>query len=230
MSRWFRLYDEMLDDPKVQRLPPQDFKIWINLLCLASRYDGKLPCLVDIAFALRISDNDAVTLVERLHIAGLIDKRNGGPDGFHYTPHAWEKRQYKSDNSADRVKKHREKRNVSCNVTVTPSDTETEADTETDISSDDDAPVRPQEIIDAWNSMAKRAGLPEIKMLNPKRAASLKSRIKECPDVETWSTALQNIERSKFLRGENDRGWKANFDFLLQPSSFTKLIEGSYNG
>jgi uncharacterized protein YdaU (DUF1376 family) len=97
-----------------------------------------------------------------------------------------------------------------------------------DVSSDDDAPVRPQEIIDAWNSMAKRAGLSEIKMLNPKRAASLKSRIKECPDVETWSTALQNIERSKFLRGENDRGWKANFDFLLQPSSFTKLIEGSY--
>lgn len=96
------------------------------------------------------------------------------------------------------------------------------------MSSDDDAPVRPDEIIDAWNSMAKRAGLPEIKMLNPKRAASLKSRIKECPDVETWSTALQNIERSKFLRGENDRGWKANFDFLLQPSSFTKLIEGSY--
>lgn len=97
-----------------------------------------------------------------------------------------------------------------------------------DVSSGDDAPVRPQEIIDAWNSMAKRAGLSEIKMLNPKRAASLKSRIKECPDVETWSTALQNIERSKFLRGDNDRGWKANFDFLLQPSSFTKLIEGSY--
>ncbi len=98
-----------------------------------------------------------------------------------------------------------------------------------DMSSDDDAPVRPQEIIDAWNSMAKRVGLSEIKVLNSKRMVSLKARIRECPDVETWSVALQNIERSKFLRGENDRGWKANFDFLLQPSSFTKLIEGSYN-
>ncbi len=98
-----------------------------------------------------------------------------------------------------------------------------------DMSSDDDAPVRPQEIIDAWNSMARRVGLSEIKVLNSKRMVSLKARIRECPDVETWSVALQNIERSKFLRGENDRGWKANFDFLLQPSSFTKLIEGSYN-
>jgi hypothetical protein len=26
MSRWFRLYDEMLDDPKVQMLPPELFK------------------------------------------------------------------------------------------------------------------------------------------------------------------------------------------------------------
>lgn len=26
MSRWFRMYDELLDDPKAQRLPPVDFK------------------------------------------------------------------------------------------------------------------------------------------------------------------------------------------------------------
>lgn len=26
MSRWFRLYDEFLDDPKIQRLHPDDFR------------------------------------------------------------------------------------------------------------------------------------------------------------------------------------------------------------
>lgn len=97
-----------------------------------------------------------------------------------------------------------------------------------DMSSDDDAPVTQKEIIDAWNDIAVRAGLPQIKALNDKRKAMLRTRIKEFPDVDTWSIAFQNIEKSKFLLGENDRGWKANFDFLLQPSSFTKLIEGVY--
>lgn len=239
MSRWFRLYDEMLDDPKVQRLPPQDFKIWINLLCLASRHDGKLPCLVDIAFALRISDNDAVTLVERLHIAGLIDKRNGGPDGFHYTPHAWEKRQYKSDNSADRVKKHREKRNVSCNVTVTPPDTDTEADTETDIihsnecmsetavSDVDGNVVKPKDVFEEWNDTAKKIGRPTIRDMTPERRKLITDRIRQY-SVEDFVTVFNNIERSPFLRG--DAGWKGcTFDWVFKKGNFQKILEGNYN-
>ena len=234
MSRWFRLYDEMLDDPKAQRLPPQDFKIWINLLCLASRNDGKLPCISDIAFALRISENDAVTMVERLHIAGLIDKRNGGPDGFHYSPHGWEKRQYKSDNSADRVKKHREKRNgecnVSCNVTETPPDTETDTDTETDkkdMSSDDDR-VSVKDIVEAWNELAEAKGLAKVVRVTDSRRKQIQARLKEY-EPDDWSKALTAIYKSKFLCGENDRGWKADFDFLLQPKSFVKLVEGAYD-
>ena len=234
MSRWFRLYDEMLDDPKAQRLPPQDFKIWINLLCLASRNDGKLPCISDIAFALRISENDAVTMVERLHIAGLIDKRNGGPDGFRYSPHGWEKRQYKSDNSADRVKKHREKRNgecnVSCNVTETPPDTETDTDTETDkkdMSSDDDS-VSVKDIVEAWNELAEAKGLAKVVRVTDSRRKQIQARIKEY-EPDDWSKALTAIYKSKFLCGENDRGWKADFDFLLQPKSFVKLVEGAYD-
>jgi hypothetical protein len=224
----------MLDDPKAQRLPPQDFKIWINLLCLASRNDGKLPCISDIAFSLRISENDAVTVVERLHIAGLIDKRNGGPDGFRYSPHGWDKRQYKSDNSADRVKKHREKRNgecnVSCNVTETPPDTETETETETDkrdMSSDDDG-VSVKDIVDAWNELAEAKGLAKVVRVTDNRRKQIQARIKEY-EPDDWSKALTAIYKSKFLCGENDRGWKADFDFLLQPKSFVKLVEGAYD-
>lgn len=125
MSRWFRFYDEALNDPKVQMLPADDFKSWVNLLCLASQNDGKIKDIQSVAFALRIGVNDAVTVLERLSIAGLIDKANGGANGFHYVPHGWGKRQYKSDTSNDRVKRHREKKR---NVTITPPDTETETD------------------------------------------------------------------------------------------------------
>ena len=43
MARWFRFYNEALDDPKVQKLPPALFKSWVNLLCLTARHDGTLP-------------------------------------------------------------------------------------------------------------------------------------------------------------------------------------------
>ena len=33
MSRWFRLHDEILDDPKVQRLSGDDFKAWVKSCC-----------------------------------------------------------------------------------------------------------------------------------------------------------------------------------------------------
>jgi len=43
-----------------------------------------------------------------------------------------------------------------------------------------------------------------------------------------WAQALGNIDRSAFLQGGNDRGWRASLDFLLQASSFTKVVEGTY--
>lgn len=95
-------------------------------------------------------------------------------------------------------------------------------------SSDDDHPVTEDEIIECWNDLASRTGLPKIKVMNDKRRNMLRKRIKECPDVETWSLAFRNIERSSFLRGDNERGWQADFDFLIQPTSFMRIIEGSY--
>jgi hypothetical protein len=52
---------------------------------------------------------------------------------MHYAIHAWDKRQYKSDTSTERVKRFRERSsNATETVNETPPDTETETDTETD--------------------------------------------------------------------------------------------------
>ncbi len=112
-SRWFRMYDEVLDDPKVQMLSPDTFKAWVNILCLASRNDGRLPDVTAIAFALRLEDKKAEKIISELKNRDLLDDVDG-----EIIPHAWNDRQYKSDVSTDRVKQHRErKRNVSSTVT-----------------------------------------------------------------------------------------------------------------
>lgn len=88
--------------------------------------------------------------------------------------------------------------------------------------------LKPEHVLEAWNATADRIGLPKVIKLTPERRKKLNQRLKEHP-IEDWTEAISAIERSKFLRGEGPSGWRANFDFLLQPSSFTKLIEGTYD-
>ena len=133
MSRWFRYYDEALDDPKVQRLSGDLFKVWVNLLSLASKNDGKLPSADDISFRLRIPVQDAQQRVEDLILAGLIDVL---PDKS-FEPHNWSERQFASDSSAMRMQKLRKKKqsknsgDVTSDVTVTVQ-TQTRGDTDTE--------------------------------------------------------------------------------------------------
>lgn len=88
--------------------------------------------------------------------------------------------------------------------------------------------LKPEHVVEAWNEMAGRLGLPVVKTLTSTRRRSLTARLREHP-IDHWTEAIGAIERSPFLCGENDRGWRADFDFLLQPKSFAKLIEGSYD-
>ena len=84
-------------------------------------------------------------------------------------------------------------------------------------------------IVSEWNAMADRWKLPKISKLTPERKSRLKARLAE-HGVDQFTEAIAAVARSPFCRGENDKGWRADFDFLLQPKSFTKLIEGSYDG
>lgn len=113
MNHWFRLYNTLVDDPKVQQLPETLFKALINLWCIASQNDGALPSADDIGYKLRVKPQKAAELVTRLVKAGLIDNVDGV-----FIPHNWDNRQFQSDSSTDRVKKHRDKKkgNVPGNV------------------------------------------------------------------------------------------------------------------
>lgn len=122
-GRWFRFYAEAMRNPKVARLSDKQFRLWVQLLAVASENDGKIPCIDDLKVVLNRRLDHLLTGVKELLSAGLIDCLGDG-----YEPHNWSKFQYKSDSSSERVAKHRAKRNV----TVTPPDTET--DTETDLS------------------------------------------------------------------------------------------------
>ena len=101
---WFRYYVETLNDPKVQLLPADLFKTWVNLLCIARQHDGNLPATGEIAFRLRMSEETAAGAIQTLADAELLDTMPGGG----LRPHNWDTRQYTSDTSTPRVRRHRE--------------------------------------------------------------------------------------------------------------------------
>jgi uncharacterized protein YdaU (DUF1376 family) len=91
-----------------------------------------------------------------------------------------------------------------------------------------DRPLTKQEIIDAWQSRMVPQGFPAIRRITGQRDRMLTARLKDST-LDEWMSVFAAMERSAFCRGENDRGWRADFDFLLQPKSFTKLLEGAYD-
>lgn len=79
-----------------------------------------------------------------------------------------------------------------------------------------------------YNEMAQRVGLPLARTLTPQRRKLLSARLHEHGGLEAWNIALAHVERSAFLQGKNDRGWRCDLDFLLQATRFTKVVEGTY--
>ena len=134
MSRWWRAYDEAVDDPKLCLLTDKQHRAWFNLCCITSQNDGKLPPIAAVAFKLRMTIDKAKLLVAELVVLGLIDETDGI-----FSPHNWGGRQYKSDvtdpTAASRQKTYRERnknRNGDRNATVTNTDTRAETEQITD--------------------------------------------------------------------------------------------------
>ncbi len=121
-GRWFRFYDDSINNPKALKLSDKTYRVWVGILCVASKHDGCLPPFEDIAIYLRMKPEKLQPELEKLIAAELIDHDDNG-----LRPHDWNERQYKSDVSTERVKRFR---NGKRNVSVTPPDTDTDTDTE----------------------------------------------------------------------------------------------------
>lgn len=80
-----------------------------------------------------------------------------------------------------------------------------------------------------FNRIAALVAWPKAQKLTNDRRAKLRQRLKEAGGLSGWTAALERAARSPLLTGQNNRDWRANFDFFLQASSFLKLNEGNYD-
>ncbi len=80
--QWIKLYDEILDDPKMGRLSDGAYRFCINLFLLASRQearDGSLPELTDVSWALRLPEDTAAKYWAELEKVGIVCTKDGVP-------------------------------------------------------------------------------------------------------------------------------------------------------
>ena len=92
--KWFRFYNSAIRDPKVASLSDKDFRLWVELLSVASENDGEIPSEDELKRVLRRRLDYLKGGLKRLLKAGLVDTYGG-----RYRPHNWDKYQYKSDST-----------------------------------------------------------------------------------------------------------------------------------
>ena len=87
---------------------------------------------------------------------------------------------------------------------------------------------------DAYDQAAERLGWQVCKSRNDTRRKKLAQRVEEAGGLKGWLAALEKAEASDFCMGRappqpGRPPFKLDVDFLLQQSSFVKLMEGRYD-
>ncbi len=206
-ASWFRMYAEFATDPKVQMLSEADQRRFLMLLCLRCSNGDVTLHETQIAFQLRISIEDWRRTCNTLVTAKLVTL-----DGL---PVSWEKRQFASDSSRERVRKHREKNKKESNGDVTlqerlsnAPETETETEKEKDLKqppkpplvaslpSDGEKPTsqtkptsKPTDFDSFWSAYPTKVGKEAA------RKAWGKAKLK--PPLETILTAISKQKTSQ---------------------------------
>ena len=75
---------------------------------------------------------------------------------------------------------------------------------------------------------ANGATIPRITKITDRRKTMLASRLKEYPDTD-FEQLFTRIAKSNFLNGGGPSGWVMDFDWLIRPNNFPKVLEGNYD-
>ena len=191
--------------------------------------DGRLPDDARyIAGQLGCSVRKWKSLLSDLVAAGKLQVRDGIISNFRADYLLEDHRKYQ-DKQAEIASKPRKNKGLQ---QPEPSQSEPEPEPDKEIAPKgacrpkaDPLPI--SEAFDRWNELASRKRLPVAVALTDLRRKQIKARLVEA-GLSGWSEALAAVEASPHCLGENDRGWRADIDFVCHPKSFNKLREGSY--
>lgn len=217
---WIKLYNDVLDDYAFEVLPDASKAHLMLIWLLASRTDNRIP-------------NDPEWIARKIGATGPVDIAGLTTAGFLA--------------ESDELPGLGDAPLAECGQGACPeSEKETKKESESDSGSSEPAPngkaiggSEPTgqkrsskhhpvaQAFENYNLVAGELGLPRAEKLTPERRRKLRARLKD-HGIDGWNSALVALEDQPFLLGKGPRGWRASLDFLLQPTSFTKVLERAY--
>ena len=227
--KWVKLYTDIFNNRKIKQIESMEnadsiLIIWFKILTLAG--------IVNDSGALMITENMPYTEemlatqfqkpISVVHVAlqifeqfGMIDNSNGV-----YIISNWEK--YQNIEELDRIReqtrkrvaKHREKQKVLQTSTSDIKDKHSRCE--------DDY----NNVVDLYNTICK--SLRKVNSLSNARRAAI-CNILNTYSVDELKNVFQKAESSDFLKGTNDRKWKASLDWILKEENIIKILDGNYD-
>lgn len=87
-------------------------------------------------------------------------------------------------------------------------------------------------ILSFWNKGIKDAGsaMPLLSKMTASRRRQIDKRLKEYNgDTSVLKKALEMAFKSPYLNGKGEKGWVADFDWIISEAKFAKVLEGRYS-
>lgn len=255
--KWIKIVTDIFDDEKIlliESLPSSDsiIVIWFKLLTLAGKqnnngvflFNSVMPYTEEMLATIFRRDVNVVRMAlqtfEKFGMVDIVDNVITIPNwGKHQSLEKIEarkeyqkkyQREYRErqkmlaqnseegENARKCLRKHLREHNVNA--------LEEEREIEEDIEEEKKRErVDYSGVKDAYNSLCP--SLPAIKALSDSRKRAIKARLKDYT-LEDLREAFKLAEESNFLKGENERSWKANFDWLMKEANLVKVLEGNY--
>lgn len=82
-----------------------------------------------------------------------------------------------------------------------------------------------QQIADMYNEIC--ISFPRLTKLSDSRKKAIKARLKQY-SIDDFKRLFTMAEESRFLKGQNNRNWQANFDWLIKDANMAKVLDGNY--
>lgn len=84
-------------------------------------------------------------------------------------------------------------------------------------------------VVDYWNGIAEDNGLRRVRFMTATRRAKIAARVADYGGLDKFAAGLlDQIPHQPFLLGKNDRKWRVDLDWILEPSNAVKVSEGKY--
>lgn len=112
-------------------------------------------------------------------------------------------------------------------VTETETVTETEIDHPLPPKGGQQDPVPYSEIVELYHSIC--TSFPKLRAVEGNRRKQIAARWKKYKTIDAFRELFERTEGSDFLKGDNERGWSADFDWLIRPTNMSKVLEGKYD-